>query len=46
MRTGGIPSHWVKTQRLETLIFFVAVFHLAGPKLVRENCQTELRMII
>jgi hypothetical protein len=43
--TDDIPSHFVKTQRLETLIFFVAVFHLAGPKLVRQNYQNDRPLV-
>jgi hypothetical protein len=38
--TQGIPSHFVKTQRLETLIFFVAVFHLSGQESVKQHDQT------
>jgi hypothetical protein len=37
--TEGIPSHFVKTQRLETLIFFVAVFHLSGLESVKQHDQ-------
>jgi hypothetical protein len=35
----GLPSQFGQTERLETLIFFVAVFYLSGPKSVRHNPQ-------
>jgi TPR repeat protein len=35
----GIPVHLAKVQRFETLIFFVAVFQMSGPKWVSQNHQ-------
>jgi hypothetical protein len=43
--TDGIPSHLVTTQELETLIVFVAISHLSGPKSVKENCQHDQPLV-
>jgi hypothetical protein len=37
--TGSIPSQFVETQKLEILIFFVAMFHLSGPESVKQHDQ-------
>jgi hypothetical protein len=43
--TDGIPSHFVKTQRLETLISFIAIFHVSKPKSVRQNHQNDRPLV-